>query len=111
MLDNMEEKKNSTIDVLHAMRMADKTWRNITATTIKICYVHCGFSSSPTEEAETVNILPPPVEWNTVVSESGMSLRDFVMCDDGVMIDGTLFDDEIIDSIGQKTDTNEIISI
>ncbi|GBO99621.1 Tigger transposable element-derived protein 6 [Eumeta japonica] len=59
MLDIMEEKKNSTIDVLHAMRIADKAWRNITATTIKNCYVHCGFSLSLTEEAETENISPP----------------------------------------------------
>ncbi|GBP87054.1 hypothetical protein EVAR_45419_1 [Eumeta japonica] len=63
-----------------------------------------GRKEADTQEAETVNILPPPVEWNTVVSESGMSFEDFVMCDDGVMIDGTLFDDEIIDSIDTYDD-------
>ncbi|CAH2090464.1 unnamed protein product [Euphydryas editha] len=104
MLDNMEEKKNSTINVLHAMRMVNKVWRNVTATTIKNCYVHCGFSSSSTEEAETEDI-SPPAEWNTLVSESG-SFENFVTCDDRVTAE-TLSDDEIIDSVAQKTDTND----
>ncbi|CAG4935600.1 unnamed protein product [Colias eurytheme] len=106
MLDNIEEKNNSTIDVLQAMRMADKAWRNVTATTIKNCYVHCGFSSSSTVVNKTEDIsISPPAEWNAVVSESGISFEDFVSCDDGVKTAGTLSDDEIIDSVAQKTDT------
>lgn len=76
------------------------------------CYVHCGFSSSSTVVAETEDIsISPPAEWNAVVSESGISFEDFVSCDDGVMTAGTLSDDEIIDSVAQKTDTNDLDDI
>ncbi|GBP11124.1 hypothetical protein EVAR_79778_1 [Eumeta japonica] len=76
---------------------------------MKNCYVHCGFSSSPTE-AENENI-SPPADWYTVVSESGLSFEDFVKCDDGVTVAGTLSDDEMIDSVAQKTDTNDLDDI
>lgn len=36
---------------------------------------------------------------------------DFDTCDDGVMTAGTLSDDEIIDSLAQKTDTNDLDDI
>ncbi|GBP91209.1 hypothetical protein EVAR_68772_1 [Eumeta japonica] len=62
------------------------------------------------EEAETENI-SPPAGWNTVVSESGIFFEGFVTCDDGVMTAGTLSDDEIIDSVVQKNDTNDLDDI
>ncbi|CAG9796333.1 unnamed protein product [Diatraea saccharalis] len=68
------------------------------------------FSSSSTEETETEDI-SIPAEWNTVVSESGISFEDFVMCDDGVMTAGTLTADEIINSVAQKIDTNDLDDI
>lgn len=40
MLDITEEKYNSTTDALQAMRMADKVWGIVTASTIKNCNVH-----------------------------------------------------------------------
>lgn len=83
-----------------------------TATTIKNCYVHCDFSSSSTVVAETEDIsILPPAEWNAVVSESGISFEDFFSCDDGIITAGTLSDDEIIDSVAQKTDTNDLDDI
>lgn len=78
----MEEEKSSTIDLLQAMRIADKTWRNVIAITIKNCYVQCGFSLSSIEEAEVEDIsIQSPAEWGTVVSETGISFDDFVRCD------------------------------
>ncbi|KAL4720194.1 hypothetical protein ACJJTC_014508 [Scirpophaga incertulas] len=43
-----------------------------------------------------------------MVSESGISFEDFVSCDDGVMTAGTLSEDEIIDSVAQKNDINDL---
>ncbi|GBP11602.1 hypothetical protein EVAR_77738_1 [Eumeta japonica] len=66
-----------------------------------------GLANVRTKEAETENI-SPPAEWNTVVSESGISFEAFVTSDDGVIIAGTLSDDEIVDSVAHKTDTNDL---
>ncbi|XP_044586102.1 tigger transposable element-derived protein 6-like [Cotesia glomerata] len=105
MLQDLEEKRDSRIDVLQAMRMADKAWRNVTATTIKNCFAHCGFSSSIIEEEVEDISLQPPEEWDTVVPE--ICFEDFITCDDGVMTAGILSDEEILNSVSKSNERDE----
>ncbi|GBP05895.1 hypothetical protein EVAR_79782_1 [Eumeta japonica] len=77
MLDNMEEKKNSTRNLLHAMRMADKAWLKFNCDYYEKLLCTLWFSSSPTE-SRNENI-SPPADWYTVVSESGLSLRTLLV--------------------------------
>lgn len=44
MISDMEQQFASPINVLHAIRMADKAWRSVSETTISNCFKSCGFS-------------------------------------------------------------------
>ncbi|CAH2092897.1 unnamed protein product [Euphydryas editha] len=91
-------KQKVSINVLQAMRMADKAWRNVTPLAVKNCFRTCGFSSEPQEiiEEEDNNVAE---EWNKHMSGSNVSFEDFVTCDDEVVTAGTLTEEEILESV------------
>lgn len=60
----MDEEKTIVIDILQAMRIVDKTWRNVTTSTIVNCFRSCGFVL----EAEEDDTLMPIIE-NTDTDE------------------------------------------
>lgn len=84
------------------MRMTNKAWQKETATTIKNCFAHCGFSSSIIEEEVKDISLQPPEEWDTVAPE--ICLEDFITCDGRVMTAGILSDEEILDSVSESNE-------
>jgi hypothetical protein len=54
----MDDEKSTVIDIIQAMRIVDKTWRNVTTTTIVNCFRSCGFVL----EAEKDDTLMPIIE-------------------------------------------------
>jgi len=43
-LSDIEEEKNTSITILQAIKLADKSWRNVSQQTIINCFKICGFS-------------------------------------------------------------------
>jgi uncharacterized protein YfbU (UPF0304 family) len=42
-ISDMDDEKSTAVDILQAMRIVDKIWRNVTTTTIVNCFRSCGF--------------------------------------------------------------------
>lgn len=42
-ISDIEDRKETSIDILQAMQMADKSWRNVTKKTIENCFKTCRF--------------------------------------------------------------------
>lgn len=97
----------SRINVLDAIRMADKAWRSVSATTISNCFRSCGFSMTQEEPSEEP--LEPEssleVDWNRLQNIEGQ-FEDYVECDEGLATTGTLTDAEIIDFVNQNGDAD-----
>lgn len=62
----MEQNTVSSINVLQAMRMVDKAWRNVTYNAVKNCFKACGFPVQMQENIE-VEGNKAPEEWNKCV--------------------------------------------
>lgn len=105
MIADMEQ-NTSSINVLQAMRMVDKAWRNVTPLAVKNCFRTCGFSSEPQEiiEEEDNNV---PEEWNKHMSGSNITFEDFVTCDDEVVTAGTLTEKEILESVNNCIESDK----
>lgn len=52
MITDMEQNTVSSINVLQAMRMVDKAWRNVTSNAVKNCFKTCGFPVQMQESIE-----------------------------------------------------------
>ncbi|XP_047505969.1 tigger transposable element-derived protein 6-like [Pieris napi] len=106
MIADMEQNTISSINVLQAMRMADKAWRNVTPLAVKNCFRTCGFSSAPQEiiKEEDNNV---PEEWSKHMSGSNITFEDFVTCDDDVATAGTLTEGEILESVNNCIESDK----
>lgn len=111
----MDDEKSTVIDILQAMRIVDKTWRNVTTTTIVNCFRSCGFVL----EAEKDDTLMPIIkntdtddrEWARITSRYGIAeetFDDFVEIDNDVAISGILTDDDITDSVRGTEDVDDV---
>lgn len=69
MITDMEQDTVSSINVLQAMRMVDKAWRNVTSNTVKNCFKACGFPAQMQENIE-VEGDETPEEWSKCMSHS-----------------------------------------
>lgn len=58
-LTDMESGKKNSINVLDAIRYADKAWRNVTTRTIVNCFKSCGFiaNQSTVQDEELIQNL------------------------------------------------------
>lgn len=111
-LTSIEEEKNIVpINILQAMRMAKKSWENVTQQTIANCFKACGFVNEETEP-EILTVTPDPVEdpieseWNVIMAHCNMNnnttFEDFVEVDNDVAVAGTLTDDEIVAAVADR---------
>ncbi|XP_047984684.1 tigger transposable element-derived protein 6-like [Leguminivora glycinivorella] len=103
MITDMEQNTVSSIHVLHAMRMVDKAWRNVTSNAVKNCFKACGFPVQMQEnievEGEEWNKCTPPEEWNKCMSHVEITFEEFVTCDDKLATAGTLTEEEIMSTV------------
>lgn len=97
----------SSINVLQAIRLADKAWRNITAKTIVNCFKSCGFIANDiNSETERNNISENETicdEWENL----NIDFEDFVSVDDEVAVCGDLSDMDIVESMSQNNDIDD----
>lgn len=105
----MEEENAPTINVLHAIRMIDKAWRNISKTTILNCFNKCGFSVQPEAGFEEESDPRFETDWNRIdfPTQDTVMFEDYVGCDDDVATTGILTDAEIIDTINNIDEIEE----
>lgn len=104
-LKNMESNApNAALDVLQAMRFVDKSWRNVTESTIVNCFRTCGFDqgSTSTDDKEMYNNLTEE-EWLQLLQPDKdnefLTFEDYVTLDNDVAVTGVLPDQEIVAQI------------
>jgi len=101
---------------LQAIRLADKSWRNVSQQTIINCFKICGFSLQKEnfeEQSGPVINHSVKTEWSQVLSHyniQSITFEDFVECDDDVLVTELLTDTEIIETITQ-TDEDKVEDI
>lgn len=107
MITDMEQNTVSSINVLQAMRMVDKSWRNVTSNAVKNCFKACGF---PVQMQENIEVEgdKTPEEWNKCMSHSEVTFEEFVTCDDEVATAGTLTEEEIMDTVIHGVESDDI---
>ncbi|XP_025197064.1 tigger transposable element-derived protein 6-like [Melanaphis sacchari] len=105
-ISDMDDEKSTVIDILQAMRIVDRTWRNVTTSTIVNCFRSCGFVL----KIEKIDTLMPIIEnndsddreWTLIASRYGIvekTFNDFVEIDKDIAVSGVLTDDDITDSV------------
>lgn len=114
-VSDIEDGKQTSIDILQAMRMADKSWRNVTKKTIENCFKACEFGLRAEDDLE---VEPEPVfdnieavEWTRVCTHSNaenVRFEDFVNIDDDVAVTGLMTDSDLIDSVSKDTNGNDV---
>lgn len=112
-VSNIEDEKVIVpINILQAMRMANKSWENVKQETIANCFKACGFVKEDTEP-EIITPLDPAEDvaieskWNTVMAhlnEHNTTFEDYVDVDSDVAVTGTLTDEEIAASVAERDD-------
>lgn len=107
MITDMEQNTISSINVLQAMRMVDKAWRNVTSNAVKNCFKACGF---PVQMQENIEVEGDQTfeEWNRCMSHSEITFEEFVTCDDEVATAGTLTEEEIMDTVIHGVENDDI---
>lgn len=107
----IEDGKKTSITMLHAVRMADKAWKNVSRETIVNCFKSCGFSKNSSEQTEEEFVDPFSIseeEWRVIcknlkISTDEISFELFAHFDDDVTVCGTPTDNDIIASVSQST--------
>lgn len=119
MLSDMEKKVATKITVLDAIRMATKSWKNVSPTTIANCFKKSGFSVEFNDLQENLvlklNTQPSSEQWEAINRHLGMqdtiSFEEFVDIDLHVPTDAKLTDEEIINSVietsGEENDVDD----
>ncbi|KAL3279979.1 hypothetical protein HHI36_017484 [Cryptolaemus montrouzieri] len=91
LITDMEQQSASPINVLHAIRMADKAWISVSVTTISNCFKSCGFSMLQ-EEAPEEPLEPDmslEADWNKL-QNTKVQFEDYSTCDEGLATTRTL---------------------
>ncbi|XP_072155736.1 tigger transposable element-derived protein 6-like [Bemisia tabaci] len=109
-LSDIESGVTTNITVLDAMRMIDKSWRNVKQSTIRNCFKSCGFISDDSSDSEPTGEDNELAEWDSLGTHfmlEGCSFEDFVAIDNEVAVTGLLSDEDILASV--SADNNEEI--
>lgn len=114
MISDIDEGKESSINLLLAIRMLDKAWRMVSPSCIEKCFLKAGFQTPNTEfENDDESILHDVEErWSELLQKKGEGIGDvdcidFVFVDDGLPVFATLSDDEIIEDCCNEDDDDE----
>jgi len=113
-LSDMDDEKSTSIDILQAMRIVDKTWRNVTTTTIVNCFRSCGFVLDAEEDDIFIPIIENTVtdgEWALITNRYGITeetFENFVEIDEDVAVSGILTDDDITNSVRGTADVDDV---
>lgn len=113
-LSDIEDGNDCTINLLQAMRLIDKCWRNITRQTVVNCFKTCGFGEHEPVEIGTeegpVNINIESA-WDVVTAQlpttNDPTFEEFAYVDEGVAVTGMLSDSDIVESITAKDDDED----
>lgn len=104
MISDIDEGKESSINLLLAIRMLDKAWQMVSQSCIEKCFLKAGFRTGNTEfENDEESVLNDAEErWSVLSRKKGEGLADvdcidFVFVDDGLPVCAMLSDDEIIE--------------
>ncbi|XP_051170921.1 tigger transposable element-derived protein 6-like [Leptopilina boulardi] len=104
----IEKKKDTTINILSAMKFARKAWFAISDVTIKNCFKKAGFWNGERCEAEPIEVGPSKEEWESLVSDEAdrINFEDFVRVDVNVVITEEQTDDDIVENCVRDTNDN-----
>ncbi|XP_044576156.1 tigger transposable element-derived protein 4-like [Cotesia glomerata] len=108
LITDIKQKTVSPINVLHAIRMIDKAWRNVSENTIVNCFRRCGFTTTQEEELTQLTLKTTRdditlEEWHKLPTVD-VQFEDYVSCDADIATAGTLTDEKIIDLFNQNQD-------
>uniref|UniRef100_A0ABD2WEJ4 HTH CENPB-type domain-containing protein n=1 Tax=Trichogramma kaykai TaxID=54128 RepID=A0ABD2WEJ4_9HYME len=103
-----ENEKPSSIDLIHAIRMIDKSWKNIPLKTIRNCFKSCGFKFF-----DEIPDLSYAIDIETITRENNelnyllqtnVKFENFINFDGNLFICDQSFDSEIITSEDENSD-------
>lgn len=98
-LDGIETKSQTKINLLDAGRLLSKAWTQVTPKTISNCFLKAGFSQKENNseiEDETLEIVNLE-RWEEVTSD--VSYEHYIHVDDNVAVCGELTDGEILEEV------------
>ncbi|XP_064462536.1 tigger transposable element-derived protein 6-like [Ornithodoros turicata] len=98
---DMDQKRVPTaITVRTAIEMLYGAWNDVTAATVKNCFVKAGFARDLPTTQEEANLEQPEMDaWRRLHVED-VTFDDFVSADDAVMVAPELTDDDIVAGVG-----------
>lgn len=109
-----DNEKSTVIDILYSTHIVDKTWRNITTTTVNF-FKSCGFVLEAEEDDTLTLVIENTVtdnrKWAMITSCYGITEETFdifVEIDEDVAVSGILADDDITDSIRGTEDIDNV---
>lgn len=110
LIDDLEEGRKSSINVLQGIRMAHKAWESVEKLTIAYCFATCGFAERPNILITENVCLQDSEEW-LILKKHFTNLPerfdDFVNFDDNITFTGSLTDDDIITGVTKPQDNGE----
>lgn len=111
-ISDMDDEKSTSTDVLQAMRIVDKAWRNVTTTTIENCFRSCGFLLE--KDDTLIPIIQNTIadrEWEVLKIRYGITeetFENYVGIDEDVAVPGIPTDDGITDSVRGTTNIDDV---
>ncbi|GFV86448.1 tigger transposable element-derived protein 6 [Trichonephila clavipes] len=109
LLDNLENQQNvTTISILTALIMIDKTWRAVTPLKIHSCFKKLGFPSPNLVDVDDTltEFNAEPSLWEAL-PEQDLTFDDFVLVDTDIAVWGALSDAEIVALDHNNTENEE----
>ncbi|GFT48366.1 tigger transposable element-derived protein 6 [Trichonephila clavipes] len=108
-LDNLENQQNvTTIFILTALIMIDKTWRSVTPFTIHSCFKQSGIPSPNLVDVDDTltEFNAEPSLWEAL-PEQDLTFDDYVLVDTDIAVWGALCDAEIVTLDHNNTESDE----
>ncbi|XP_037811648.1 tigger transposable element-derived protein 6-like [Lucilia sericata] len=109
LINDLEEGRKSSINILQGIRMAHKAWESVQKSTIFNCFATCGFVER-SDILITENVcIQDSEEWLILKNHFNLTEQfdDFVNFDDNITSTGSLTDDDIIISVTKLQDNGE----
>lgn len=112
LLDIESDGKPTNINILHAIRMIDKSWRKVKKETIVNCFLKSGFFNTEVQSHYTANeIIEPEIQWPQIKIalqlEDCITLEDYIQVDSQVSVTGFSTDQEIVNDIKKGREEEE----
>ncbi|XP_065356173.1 tigger transposable element-derived protein 6-like [Calliphora vicina] len=106
LINDLQEGRKSSINVLQGIRMAHKAWESVQKSTIFNCFATCGFVERPNILITENVCIQDSEEWLILKNQLNLTEQfdDFVNFDDNITSTESLTDDDIITSVTKQQD-------